>query len=273
MSTTGNLPTPVKAAPRSLPASSIVAILVALALVAVMAAGPLMRWRRDEPGVVIERLMWPIAAMLATGAGVFVMAGPVAPLPLAGMALAAGVAVASVAPLARRNLRRTPLFLWGMVVAHLGIAVSLAGMAASSAFTQETLVAVGTGDPARVSGFTVRLDGVKPVVGDNWTALEGRLSVEHGDDRFVLRPQVRYFTDPPTSTNESAIATLAGGQLYTVLGALGDDGRWQLRLWWKPFVTWIWAGGALIAIGGALSLLGHVRRDRRQARGRAEAMA
>ena len=114
---------------------------------------------------------------------------------------------------------------------------------------------------------------MKPVVGDNWTAMEGRLLVEYGDDRFVLRPQVRYFTDPPTSTNESAIATLAGGQLYTVLGALGEDGRWQLRLWWKPFVTWIWAGGALIAIGGALSLLGHVRRDRRQARGRAEAMA
>ena len=246
---------------------------IALLLVAIMAAGPLMRWRRDQGSVVLERMTWPLAATLACGVAVFVLAGPVAPLPLAGMALAAGVAVASVAPLARRNLRRTPLFLYGMVVAHLGIAVSLAGMAASSAFTQETLVAVGVGDPARVGGFTVRLEGVRPVIGDNWTALEGRLSVVDGDDRFVLRPQVRYFTSPVTSTNESAIATLPGGQLYTVLGALGDDGRWQLRLWWKPFVTWIWAGGALIAIGGALSLLGHVRRDRRQAKGRAEAMA
>jgi cytochrome c-type biogenesis protein CcmF len=158
-----------------------------------------------------------------------------------------------------------------MVIAHLGIAVVLAGMAISSAWTQETLIAVGTGDPARVSDFTVRLDGVRPVVGQNWTALEGRLSVTRGEDApFVLRPQVRYFTQPVTSTNESAIATRWDGQLYTVLGALGDDGRWQLRLWWKPFVTLIWAGGALIAIGGALSLAGHQWRQFRQRRRREE---
>ena len=60
------------------------------------------------------------------------------------------------------------------------------------------------------------------------------------------------------------LATVADGQLYTVLGALGDDGRWQLRLWWKPWVTLIWLGGALIALGGVLSLVGHVLRDRRR---------
>lgn len=238
---------------------------VALVLVAVMAAGPLMRWRREDGEALLQRMTWPIAATLAAGAGVFVLAGPIRPLPLAGIALAAGLAVASVAPLARRNLKRAPLFLYGMVVAHLGIAISLAGMAASTAFTRETLAAVGTGEPMRVAGFSVTLDGVRPVIGDNWTALEGRLSVLRDDGaRFVLRPQVRYFTDPVTSTNESAIATLAGGQLYTVLGALGEDGRWQVRLWWKPFVTLIWFGGGLIALGGALSLLGHLLRERRQ---------
>ena len=237
---------------------------VALLLVAVMAAGPLMRWRRDEGEAVVQRLTWPIAATLAAGAGTFVMAGPIRPLPLAGIALAAGLAVASVAPLARRNLARAPLFLWGMVIAHLGIAVSLAGMAVSTAFTEERLAAVGTGEPVRVAGFAVTLEGVRPVIGDNWTALEARLSVKDGDATRVMRPQVRYFTDPVTSTNESAIATLPSGQLYTVLGALGDDGRWQLRLWWKPWVTLIWLGGALIALGGVLSLVGHVLRERRR---------
>ena len=90
--------------------------------------------------------------------------------------------------------------------------------------------------------------------------------------RFVLRPQVRYFTTLVTTTNESAIATKWNGQLYTVLGALGDDGRWQLRLWWKPFVTLIWLGGAMIAIGGALSLVGHQYRLWRTKQ-RAEAFA
>jgi cytochrome c-type biogenesis protein CcmF len=245
---------------------------IALVLVAMMAGGPLLRWRRDDAGELAERLTWPIAATLTVGVGTFLLAGPVRPLPLAGIALAAGLAVASVAPLARRNLRRTPLFVWGMAIAHLGIAVSLAGMAISTAYTQETLVAVGTGVPVRVAGFGVRLEGVRPVIGDNWTALEGRLAVRRDDDAtgFVLRPQVRYFTDPVTTTNESAIATRWDGQLYTVLGALGDDGRWQLRLWWKPFVTLIWAGGAMIALGGLLSLLGHQLRLFRQGRRRGE---
>jgi len=51
-----------------------------------------------------------------------------------------------------------------------------------------------------------------------------------------------------------------------VLGARTVDGRWQLRLWWKPFVTLIWLGGILIALGAALSLVGRVVRERRTTR-------
>ncbi|MEO7170357.1 MAG: cytochrome c-type biogenesis CcmF C-terminal domain-containing protein, partial [Sphingomonas sp.] len=100
----------------------------------------------------------------------------------------------------------------------------------------------------------------------NWSALEGTLTVQRGDGApFTLRPQSRFFASPPTVTSESAIATKIDGQLYTVLGQEDEQGRWQLRLWWKPFVTLIWLGGALIALGGALSLLGRVRRERRVA--------
>ena len=67
-----------------------------------------------------------------------------------------------------------------------------------------------------------------------------------------------------TETNESSIRTFWNGQLYTVLGRADPSGGWQLRLWWKPFVTLIWAGGALIAFGGALALLGRVLRRRRR---------
>ncbi|HVF93710.1 MAG TPA: heme lyase CcmF/NrfE family subunit [Sphingomonas sp.] len=237
---------------------------VALALVAAMAVGPLLRWRRDDAGTVIARSTWPIAAAAFTAAGLVVFAS-ISLLALAGIALAAGLAVASVAPLWGRNLRRTPLFTYGMVVAHFGIAVSLAGMAASSAFTVETLVAATPGVPVRVGPFAVALEGIKPVIGDNWSGLEARLSAIRGDQRFLLRPQSRFFSNPPTTTNESAIATLWDGQLYTVLGQPDAQGRWQLRLWWKPFVTLIWLGGALIALGGALSLVGRVRREARVA--------
>ena len=238
---------------------------IALVLLAAMAAGPLVRWRRDEAGAVAERLFLPIAVVLFAGAGLIVLGGGIGVLPLIGLALAGGLAVASVAPLWKRNLRRTPLATWGMVVAHLGIAVSLAGMACDSAFTQERLVAARPGEPVRVGPFSVVLVGVGPVLGENWSALEGLLTATRDDETATLRPQLRFFANPPTTTNESAILTAWDGQLYTVLGQPDGTGRWQLRLWWKPFVTLIWAGGALVAIGGVLALLGRVLRERRVA--------
>ncbi|TPG12382.1 heme lyase CcmF/NrfE family subunit [Sphingomonas oligophenolica] len=238
---------------------------IALILVAVMGAGPLLRWRRDDGQAVAARMMWPIAVACFVAAGLVVFAS-IGILPLLGLSLAAGLAIASVAPLWGRNLRRTPLFTYGMVVAHLGIAVSLAGMASDSAFTTETLVAARVGEPVKAGPFSVVLDGIKPVVGENYSALEAQLTATRGDQTIVLRPQSRYFANPVTTTNESAIATRWDGQLYTVLGQPDDQGRWQLRLWWKPFVTLIWFGGALIALGGALALLGRWRRAARTAR-------
>ncbi len=237
---------------------------VALVLVAVMAAGPLVRWRRDDGNMVISRMLVPIGVACTVLAGLFFFAMEAGLLPILGIGLAAGLAVASVAPLWGRNLRRTPLFTYGMVLAHLGIAVSLAGMASETAFTKQTLIAARVGELHRVGPYTVTLQGVTPVIGPNWSALEARLKVQRGDDApFTLSPQSRFFSNPVTVTSESAIATVADGQLYTVLGQPDAAGRWQLRLWWKPFVTLIWAGGALIALGGALSLIGRVLRENR----------
>ncbi|MDQ2878081.1 MAG: heme lyase CcmF/NrfE family subunit [Pseudomonadota bacterium] len=239
---------------------------IALILVAIMGAGPLLRWRRDGAGAVLRRMAVPIGVAAVALVLVLVLGGGIGILPLLGLTLAAGLAAASVAPLWKRDLTRAPLFTWGMVVAHLGIAVSLAGMASDSAFTQATLVAARIGEPQTVGPFTVTLTGIRPVVGSNYSALEGTLVARRGDGSpFTLLPQSRFFATPPTVTSESAISTRLDGQLYTVLGAQDEQGRWQLRLWWKPFVTLIWLGGALIAIGGALSLLGRVRRERRTA--------
>ncbi|MBN8807708.1 MAG: heme lyase CcmF/NrfE family subunit [Sphingomonas sp.] len=240
---------------------------VALVLVAVMAAGPLLRWRRDEASALLRRMTPPVAAFgialivlvpFAWGAGV---------LPLLGLALAAGLAVASVAPLWGRSWRRTPLTIWGMVVAHVGIAVSLAGIACDSAFTEERLVVVRPGDPVAVGPFRVRLAGLRPVVAQNFSGLAADLTVTRGEgDAFTLSPEQHFFANPPTTTNESAIRTMLDGQLYTVLGQADGQGGYQLRLWWKPFVTLIWAGGGLVALGGALSILGRWWRARRTRR-------
>jgi cytochrome c-type biogenesis protein CcmF len=238
----------------------------ALLLVVIMALGPLMRWRRDRLREVARRVALPILVTALVLLAVVLLAPGMRLLPLLGLVLALGVGSASLAPLWKRNLLRTPLFTWGMVVSHLGIAVALAGMASESAFNKETLVAARIGDRVSVGPYSLSFDSVEPIAGPNWTAVEATLTVRRGTgDPFVLRPQARMFSSPPTETSEAAIATRLDGQLYTVIGKPDGGGRWQLRLWWKPFVTLIWLGGAMVAFGGFLALVGRVRRARRVA--------
>jgi cytochrome c-type biogenesis protein CcmF len=237
---------------------------IALVLVAMMALGPLLRWRRDRAAELPSRIALPLLVSAVSLLVLILFVPGIRLLPLLGLTLAPGIAAASLAPLWRRNLRRTPLFIYGMVIAHLGIAVSLAGMASESAFTQETLVAARPGQTVRVGPYAIRFEGVEPVAGQNWTAIEARLTARRGDGApFELRPQARMFSSPPTPTSEADIATMLDGQLYTVVGEGDEQGRWQLRLWWKPAVTLIWFGGGLVALGGLLSLFGRLRRERR----------
>jgi len=242
------------------------AVPVGLALVAATACGPLLKWRRDQWRTLLGKLLAPVAVAGVIFAVAFALAGAEHWMALLALGLAAGLAVASVLPLVRRNLRRTPIAIWGMVVAHLGIAVSISGMAADSAFKSERLAAISVGQSVTVGPYRIELVEMRPVVGPNWSALEAHLKATRaGGTPFDLFPQQRFFANPPTNTNEAAIATKFDGQLYAVIGQGDGEGRWQLRLWWKPFVTLIWLGGALIALGGLLALIGRVRRERRDA--------
>jgi cytochrome c-type biogenesis protein CcmF len=244
----------------------------ALALVVFMAAGPLLRWRHDRVKALVVRTALPILVTAAMLFALVLLAPGMRILPLLGLVLALGVGTASLAPLWGRKLRRTPLFIWGMVISHLGIAVTLAGMACESAFTRETLVAARPGETVAVGPWSIRFDGVEPIAGPNWTAIEAQLTARRGEGApILLRPQARMFSSPPTETSEADIATRLGGQLYTVVGKADVGGRWQLRLWWKPFVTLIWLGGGLVALGGLLALIGRVRRGRRSPVEEAEA--
>jgi len=232
-----------------------------LPMLGVLAIGPLLRWRRDS----FERIQPSVVAIAVVGvavlAGVYFLAG-IALLPLLGMALAAAVAIGSVLPLRGRSLRRLPLPVWGMVVAHFGVAVALFGMAADTAFQQERLVAAQVGETVEDGPWSITLVSVEPVAGPNWTALEATLHARYkGGEPSVVQPQARSFWTPPQETSEAALLTRWNGQLYSVIGGEAEGGRWQLRLWWKPFVTWIWYGGVLIALGGLLALVGRLAGD------------
>jgi cytochrome c-type biogenesis protein CcmF len=236
---------------------------LALLLAALVGIGPLLSWRRERRPV-LKLLTVPALLGVTALAITFIVAPDMSILSRLGLTVAAYLAAASILPLVGRNPFRAPLATWGMVAAHFGIAVALTGMATNAAFTSERLAVIKPGETLNVGPWLVELAEVTPTAGKNFTALEGELRATRGPDVVVLKPQTHYYSDPPTETNESAIRTFWNGQLYTVIGKPDPAGGWQVRLWWKPFVTLIWAGGAIIAFGGALALLGRIWRRRRR---------
>ena len=243
-----------------------VGAIFAIPMLVVMGVGPLLRWRQDR----LDRIGKEVALFGALVLAALILASILAEigiLPLLGLALGLGLAVASLLPLRRRKLSRTPLATWGMVVAHFGIAVALLGMSSESAFTQERLAALEEGGRTSVGPWSIELQGVEPIAGPNWTAMQARIAARYdGGKASVLTPQARNFWAPPQQTTESALLTRWNGQLYAVVGDRTPDGRWQLRLWWKPFVPLIWYGGLLVALGGVLALIGRVITDIRNRR-------
>ena len=243
-----------------------VGAIFAIPMLVVMGVGPLLRWRQDR----LDRIGKEVALFGALVLAALILASVLADigiLPLLGLALGLGLAVASLLPLRRRKLSRTPLATWGMVVAHFGIAIALLGMSSESAFTQERLAALEEGGRTSVGPWSIELQGVEPMAGPNWTAMQARIAARYdGGKASVLTPQARNFWAPPQQTTESALLTRWNGQLYAVVGDRTPDGRWQLRLWWKPFVPLIWYGGLLVALGGVLALIGRVITDIRNRR-------
>ena len=235
---------------------------IALLLMIALLLGPLLRWRRDE----LKRYKYWLVAFFAvslwTGVAIWRFVPGVGIFPILGLALSLALAIAAWVPLKGRKLLRTPLPVFGMVIAHFGLAVSVFGMAAESGFSRETLTALAPGETTKVADWQVKLDDVRPVVGDNWVATEGQLIARNNGKNFVLRPQSRQFYRPEQQTSEAALLTRWNGQLYAVIAQPDEngDGRWQVRLWWKPFVTLIWIGGLLVAFGGAIALLGRMFR-------------
>ena len=247
---------------------------IAILLMLLLTFGPMLRWRQDEKTRISGRLLAPALLALVTAIAAYLIRPGAGAMPILALALAAGLALASFMPLWGRNLRRVPLALFGMVIAHFGLALSVAGMATEAGFSSENLSAMKIGETREVGGWKVKLDNVFPVVGDNWVALEGAMSAQTGSSKvYDLHPQARNFFTPVQQTSEAALLTRWNGQLYAVIAPVeqaagsGRSELWQVRLWWKPFVTFIWLGGGLIAFGGFLALIGRLFRRFKWRRG------
>jgi len=153
------------------------------------------------------------------------------------------------------QLARQPRSYWGMIVAHLGIAVFIVGVTLVKGYETERDVRMEVGDTIAVGGFKLRFDGTTEVRGPNYGAMRGGFDVTRNCEHVTtLRPEKRLYNASGQPMTEAAIANRVTGDLYVSLGEPVDGGAWSVRVYHKPFVTWIWAGCLLMALGGLLAL-------------------
>ncbi len=228
---------------------------ILLPMAALMAVGPFLAWKRADGAKVVRRLIVPI--LLTAAAAVVAAVSGLSFMAVTAFGVAAGLALASVAIVMRRH---AGLARWGLALAHLGVAVSIAGATANGALGAQTLANLAMGESAQVGRFTATLVNVMPTAGSNYTALEGTIRVRDGNAPVaMLEPQSRSYAFPQMETTETGIAALWDGDVYAALGKPDGQGRWQVRLQWHPFIRLIWIGSLLMAIGGLVAAFGGPR--------------
>ena len=235
-----------------------------------MGVGPLARWKEASPAALVRRLRWALVVSvvsallvpLAVAEWSFTRWSPIVSF---GLGLAFWIAMASFVNL-RDRLSRMPGGLgaklasqsggyYGMLLAHCGVAVFIVGVTLVKGYEVERDVRMEIGDTVMVGGYTFRFDGAQSVKGPNYRAARGSVQVSR-DGRLieVLKPEKRAYNVSNMPMTEADIDTGLFRDLYVSLGEPVDNGAWSVRIYFKPFVTWIWGGCALMALGGLLAL-------------------
>ena len=241
------------------------------ALVAAMAFGPVMAWRRGTlPSTRLVAIAAAVGALLLA-AGVGIAAGGIGVAGLAGLALLGWLALGITADISHRlkpwkdGLARRatalPAPVWGMWTAHAGMVVFLIGALGSGLFQTEVVVRATPGQAIDVAGKTMIFRGVEKRQGPNYVTETAILELRDGTDILAfMTPEKRFYNAERQTTTEAAIRPRLSGDDYAVLGDGDATAGYTLRLYHKPFVSWIWGGAALMAIGGGIAAFGRRQR-------------
>jgi cytochrome c-type biogenesis protein CcmF len=223
-----------------------------------MAAGPVARWKHAAVADIAQRLKWGFAVAIVLGLSLPLVRGSWSPLVALGLSLAVWIAASTGIQIYERlKTGKPPRAFWGMHAAHLGIAITIVGITMVKNYEVERDVRMAPGDTIEVGGYTFRFKGVSDAPGPNYRAARGEVDVSKDGTVFrVLYPEKRNYFSSAMPMTEAAIDPGLTRDVYVSLGdpLEGNDGAWSVRVYYKPFVDWIWAGAFLMAFGGVLAI-------------------
>jgi cytochrome c-type biogenesis protein CcmF len=234
-------------------------------LVMMMGLGPIARWKHATVPDIWQRVRWALGASMVIALLLPLVMGKWTPLIALGLLLAAWVVTTSLLDLRKRIAGSGDLLLrlktpsrsyYGMLLAHLGIAVFIIGVTMVKGYETERDVRMDVGDTVEAGGYEFRFDGVIDMPGPNYVASQGRVTVSKGGNLVTeLHPEKRAYNVSGMPMTEASIQPGLTRDLYVSLGEpIPGTTAWAVRVYIKPFVDWIWFGCLMMAMGGVLAI-------------------
>ena len=234
-------------------------------MIMMMGLGPVARWKQASLPDIWQRVRWALGASVIIALLLPLVMGTWTPLIALGLFLAAWVITTSMLDLRKRIAGSEPLFqrlktpsrsYYGMLMAHLGIAVFIIGVTMVKGYETERDVRMDVGDTVEAGGYEFRFDGVSDQPGPNYMAAQGRVTVrKDGKVVTVLHPEKRNYNASGMPMTEASIEPGFLRDLYVSLGEpIPGTTAWAVRVYIKPFVDWIWLGCLMMALGGVLAI-------------------
>ena len=228
--------------------------------------GPLVKWRRDQVSAIRTPVIISLIMMVALGFGLPYLVGDrLTVTAVLGVMMAAIIVILSLYEMHTRATHRhsflTGVFKlsrshWGMTLAHLGVAMTVFGIAMSQNFSIEKDVRMREGDSVQILDYQFTFKGLKITDGANYQGGTADIAItKNGKPEATLHAEKRFYNVSKMGMTEAAIDWGFSRDLYAALGEQLEDGSWGLRLYYKPFIRWIWFGGLFMAIGGLLCML------------------
>ena len=228
-------------------------------VVFLMVPGGVAHWREARWAELAHAMRWPALAAVLVGLGVLFFSARGTWLTAMGMALATWVVAGLLHQIVNRMQKpgRIPPSFWGMHLAHLGIAVVVVGITLVKGYEVERDVRMGVGDTVQIENYSFELMDVSEVNGPNYKALRGEVRVNKDEKLLeVLYPEKRRYFSSNMPMTEAAIDSGFFRDLYVSLGEPieGERPQWSVRVYYKPFVSWLWYGSILMVLGGLLAV-------------------
>ena len=222
--------------------------------------GSVARWRDANVRQIALKLRWTFAGALGLAVVLPLTLGAWSMGAALGMFLGLWVALGTAQQVLERLSKpgRIPASFWGQHLAHLGMAVLVMGITGVKSYEVERDVRMHIGDVVTIAPYTFRLNSLDEVRGPNYKAVRADVQVLR-DDKIIeiLQPEKRRYFSSAMPMTEAGIDSGLMRDLYVSLGEPLDDARteWSLRVYYKPFVPWLWGGVLLMVLGGVLAAL------------------